>query len=692
MKCVTSLSVLLSLFQVVSAWSYTWLLDDAGDVGRYASAKVRAPGVAYYDASNGDLKYFDYFTWTTNVLASDGDVGKYCSLAAWSDGTNDMMGVSYYDETRGNLMFVCGTRVGILDYNNSIVWYPPVEVDTNGNVGLYTSLSCIPVRMSGGFEETTALPIISYYDQDNGDLMYVQALDINGTTWDAPVRIASTGNVGKYSSLMGWGNWYEWNYSGLFITSSAPSCALISLSYYDESNGDLMYVYSEIGVGNGTAIGNGTGWSAPIAVDTNGNVGKYNSMMIINTNPAISYYDESNGDLMYVRSTSGNGSSWGEPVRVAANGNVGQYSSLGVIWANPGYILPMIAYYDQTLGKLKTVTANDLILLDTQLWWTIDVPGVIANGASWNTPLLRDRANTNNAGQFASLMHLAGDIFYYDVSAAVLKDTYDGGRVSVLGVNRVPITNGDPASVAAGTDFGNIPVGQSVVHNMAVTNDANGDEVLECIGIISNGAGSAAFRVEGMPHFVAGNTVSNFGIRFTPPAAGVYTTTLVFVNNGWGDSDVVSLRGSAYNESPAPEPTPSPTPPPATASSLRSRLKAKIGSKSTSDKADFVVQGLGVSPAKPTCTSAFTVNVQVKNIGGQKADAGDVLLAVNDVVIGSIKVGSLDKKKTKKVTFTGVRNPTGAKPIKITAKADCNNVTGETNEGNNTRTISVKCK
>jgi len=45
----------------------------------------------------------------------------------------------------------------------------------------------------------------------------------------------------------------------------------------------------------------GTAWGAPIVVDTIGSVGTYSALQIVNGNPAIAYYDGSNGDLKFVR-------------------------------------------------------------------------------------------------------------------------------------------------------------------------------------------------------------------------------------------------------------------------------------------------------------------------------------------------------------------------------------------------------
>ena len=74
---------------------------------------------------------------------------------------------------------------------------------------------------------------------------------------------------------------------------------------------------------------------------------------------------------------------------------------------------------------------------------------------------------------------------------------------------------------------------------------------------------------------------------------------------------------------------------------------------------------------------------QVENIGSAKGDAGYLSLMVDGKHYGAVKVGPLDKKKTKVVKFTNVKTTKKYTPIALTFKVDCYNVTRETNETNN---------
>jgi hypothetical protein len=84
------------------------VLDSMGDVGASPSVAIGADGrglVAYYDATNGDLKVahcadLACTSATVSTLDSAGDVGQYAALAIGADGRGI---VSYYDATQGAL-------------------------------------------------------------------------------------------------------------------------------------------------------------------------------------------------------------------------------------------------------------------------------------------------------------------------------------------------------------------------------------------------------------------------------------------------------------------------------------------------------------------------------------------------------------------------------------------------------------
>ena len=227
-------------------------------------------------------------------------------------------------------------------------------LDSNGSVGQFTSL----VVVNGN-------PAISYRDDTNDDLKYVRASDADGTSWGAPVTPDSTENVGRHTSLA--------------VVNGNPA-----ISYWDsDPNYDLKYVRAN--------DADGTSWGAPVTPDSTGNVGWFTSLAVVNGNPAISYWDGTNGDLQYVRANDADGSSWGAPLTLDSTGTVGLFTSLAVVNSHPA-----ISYLDGSNGDLKYVRAND------------------ADGTAWDTPLTLD--STGFVVDFTSLAVVNGNpaISYFD--------------------------------------------------------------------------------------------------------------------------------------------------------------------------------------------------------------------------------------------------------------------------------------
>jgi hypothetical protein len=215
-----------------------------------------------------------------------------------------------------------------------------------------------------------------------------------------------------------------------------------AISYYDVSNGDLRYVRA--------LDPSGASWGTPVTVAGAGiNAGQYTSLVVVNGNPAISYYDVTNGDLKYVRATNANGTTWGAPVTVEGLGNIGQYTSLAIVNGNPA-----ISYYDVTNTNLKYIRAADV------------------NGAAWAAAVTVE-ASAGNVGQFTSLAVVNGNpaISYYDFTNTDLKyiranDVNGAGWGAIITVeptinnvgqySSLKVINGNPAISyysAAGADL-----------------------------------------------------------------------------------------------------------------------------------------------------------------------------------------------------------------------------------------------
>lgn len=153
-------------------------------------------------------------------------------------------------------------------------------------------------------------------------------------------------------------------HSSIAVVNGFPA-----ISYIDQGNYDLRYVRA--------TLPDGSTWGSPVVVDAS-SIAHETSLAVVNGNPAISYQVFSQGVLRFVRATDANGSAWGAYTTVVASGNVGRYSSLAVVNGNPA-----ISYYDETNGDLMFVRATD------------------SSGTAWGQPISVD--TYYDVGKFTSL-------------------------------------------------------------------------------------------------------------------------------------------------------------------------------------------------------------------------------------------------------------------------------------------------
>ncbi|MCX6856354.1 MAG: immunoglobulin domain-containing protein [Verrucomicrobia bacterium] len=147
--------------------------------------------------------------------------------------------------------------------------------------------------------------------------------------------------------------------------------------------------------------------------------GKYNALLSVNGNPAVSYYDGLRGNLEYVRSSDVNGANWPNPQLIDTTGDVGVGISMIIgniggdilvkdllgtplitadddvtISSTPAIIgTPVIAYGDATNSRLKYVVADtatgDAFSSPVRNWSTpLTVPGTGAVGAHFSLRLV----------------------------------------------------------------------------------------------------------------------------------------------------------------------------------------------------------------------------------------------------------------------------------------------------------------
>lgn len=137
-------------------------IDDTAGVGEFSSLAIGPDQkglISYYDRSNGDLKVAHCddveCSSATNkyTLDSEGDVGRYSSLAIRADGRGL---ISYLDYTNTNQDLRLAYCVDAICSSATVY-----TIDSFGDVGYYTSIAVNPVNDTG---------LISYYDLTNGDL------------------------------------------------------------------------------------------------------------------------------------------------------------------------------------------------------------------------------------------------------------------------------------------------------------------------------------------------------------------------------------------------------------------------------------------------------------------------------------------------------------------------------------------
>jgi hypothetical protein len=294
-------------------------VDSAGDVGMYSSlAFGTGPAISYYDYDNDSLKLAydrnddgDFSDSGEVIPADDGGgsaaVGQYTSLAF---GTGPA--ISYLDVTNRTLKLAYDRNDdGDFSDDGEII-----TVDDTSALGLYTSLAF----------DTSGNAAISYFDWANVALKFAYDRNDNGVFTDAGeiITVDNTGYTGLYTSL---------------AFGSGPA-----ISYQDGFNEALKFAYDRNNNGNFGDAGE------IVTVDSGGadSVGLYTSLAF-GTGPAISYYNDTAGDLKFAYDGDDDGVfAAGEITTLDSAGFVGLYTSLAF---GSGY--PSISHYDATGDNLK---------------------------------------------------------------------------------------------------------------------------------------------------------------------------------------------------------------------------------------------------------------------------------------------------------------------------------------------------
>ena len=244
--------------------------DSPGNVGSVSAIAVGPDGlpvIAYYDATNGNLKVAKCAnaacsgggSTISTVDSSVNDVGWFPSMAIGTDG---LAVIAYYDATNLDLKVAKCADAACTTGTSTIT-----TVDSAGSVGTSTSIA---VGVDG-------LPVISYYGATTGHLKVAKCVNPACTGGSTLSAVDSAGSVGQRTSI------------------AIGADGLPVISYLGSGNAILK-------VAKCTNPACTAGTSTLSTVDSGGFVGLYSSIAIgAGGLPVISYHDQNNTDLKVAR-------------------------------------------------------------------------------------------------------------------------------------------------------------------------------------------------------------------------------------------------------------------------------------------------------------------------------------------------------------------------------------------------------
>jgi len=165
-----------------ASWQIQVVDSSSSDVGKYSKLQLdenNLPLIAYYDATNADVKLARYngTSWQIETIDSDGDVGRFVDLVYWQP----FIIMFYYDFTHGDLKMALRTGGGSWEIKS---------IYTDGDAGTWPSAQ---ITQMGHVH-------LAFQDEGNQDLMYGYLDDISAN-WDFE-RVDEDGFVGANANTL----------------------------------------------------------------------------------------------------------------------------------------------------------------------------------------------------------------------------------------------------------------------------------------------------------------------------------------------------------------------------------------------------------------------------------------------------------------------------------------------------------
>jgi len=317
--------------RAVDSLGQTWggpvqLMNDLEDNGLFNSLAVIGgkPAVAFYDLGRTRLTYIPALdaagtTWDVPAAVEDATVSSSISLAQ-VDGrpavAYDMHGAFW------QVMYERSGDAAATDWSAA-----SLQIDGGLGGGHFASLAVI------GGVPAVAFQLFS----PSALLAYTYANDADGASWVAPLTLDSGWMGGDETGIR----------PRLFVVDGNPA---VAFQYDSHAVPGSSPYYLRASDAQGTGP-----WDAPAVMDLAdvhpSYSGQYLSAAVCLGKPAVAYYDQTNGLLVYVSASDASGASWPAGKIIDDGGgtnDVGNYCSLAEINGRPA-----IAYYDTTNETLE---------------------------------------------------------------------------------------------------------------------------------------------------------------------------------------------------------------------------------------------------------------------------------------------------------------------------------------------------